>query len=33
MCFESDDRDSLMKKDGYYASLVKCQSRGLLMAC
>jgi ATP-binding cassette, subfamily B, bacterial len=30
---ESDNHDRLMKKDGYYASLVKCQSRGLLMAC
>lgn len=30
---ESDNHDSLMKQDGYYASLVKCQSRGLLMAC
>jgi len=30
---ESDDHDSLMKRGGYYASLVKCQSRGLLLAC
>ena len=29
---EADNHESLMKKDGYYASLVKCQSRGLLMA-
>ena len=30
---EFDNHDSLMKQDGYYASLVKCQSRGLLAAC
>jgi len=29
---ESDNHESLMKKDGYYASLVRCQSRGLI-AC
>jgi ATP-binding cassette, subfamily B, bacterial len=30
---ESDNHEKLMKRDGYYASLVKCQSRGLLAAC
>ena len=29
---ESDTHESLMKQGGYYASLIQCQSRGLLMA-